>query len=128
MGVRVPLLVLMAYLRVEDQRAASRRHYDANKERLKQRAKEHDLEKKEYIRGKKRCPCADCGVQYPYYVMQFDHLPEFQKLRPLALMWERSWKDIDDEIAKCEVVCANCHAERTFQRTQATDAGPTVGS
>jgi hypothetical protein len=26
------------------------------------------------------------------------------------------WDDLLDEIAKCEVVCSNCHRERTHQR------------
>lgn len=71
------------------------------------------------IRDAKSQPCADCGVQYPYYVMQFDHLgdkefnvgnvgPTGSRLRLLK------------EIEKCDVVCANCHAERTHQRRHQT--------
>lgn len=26
------------------------------------------------------------------------------------------WLNLPEEIAKCEVVCANCHAIRTFDR------------
>jgi hypothetical protein len=28
----------------------------------------------------------------------------------------RSWQSILDEMAKCEVVCANCHRRRTARR------------
>jgi hypothetical protein len=30
---------------------------------------------KRLIRQAKARPCADCGVLYPYYVMDFDHRP-----------------------------------------------------
>lgn len=70
------------------------------------------------IRAAKARPCMDCGVEYPYYVMQFDHLndkefnvghtgPTGGRMRLLQ------------EIEKCDVVCANCHAERTHQRRKA---------
>lgn len=65
----------------------------------------------------KNKPCADCGEKYPPYVMDFDHLPGAPKVANVAAMpgaW--SEKTILAEIAKCEVVCANCHRERTYQR------------
>ncbi len=66
----------------------------------------------------KNVPCTDCGVQYPYYVMQFDHLPEYEKLYVLSEAVRRNLSEavVRAEIAKCDVVCANCHAERTHNR------------
>lgn len=65
-------------------------------------------------------PCADCGHKYPYYVMDFDHLPGTEKVDGISVMRAngRSRKLILEEIAKCDVVCANCHRERTHQRRQ----------
>ena len=66
------------------------------------------------IRSAKDKPCTDCGVQYPYYVMQFDHVdPKFktQSFDKLTLWTNR--EKLQAEIDKCEVVCANCHMERT---------------
>ena len=62
-------------------------------------------------------PCADCGVIYPPYVMQFDHLGDV-KDRDIAQMVNGALSEerIRAEMAKCEIVCANCHAERTYQR------------
>lgn len=74
------------------------------------------LQSSEIIRKLKEVPCADCKVQYPYYVMDFDHLEDFQKLNEVSRMYLYSQKNILDEIAKCEVVCSNCHRERTFKR------------
>lgn len=61
-------------------------------------------------------PCKDCGVKYPTECMDFDHLEnkEFG-------IGDHSVKDIEKilaEIAKCEVVCANCHRIRTKKRRQ----------
>ena len=63
--------------------------------------------------------CTDCGVQYPYYVMEFDHLDADAKhFNVSAGVTSVSHERLLAEIAKCEVVCANCHAERTHQRKQ----------
>lgn len=65
----------------------------------------------------KAVPCADCGVRYPPYVMDFDHvrgdkvdLVPRMAVRPVSLL------HLLREIAKCEVVCANCHRLRTSRR------------
>ncbi len=69
----------------------------------------------ELIRSKKDVPCTDCGIKYPYYVMDFDHLGLEEKIECVARM-TRSYKKLEKEIAKCEVVCSNCHRERTHSR------------
>lgn len=65
-------------------------------------------------------PCADCGVQYPYYVMDFDHV-RGEKVFTIATKKCRylNAKILQSEIDKCEVVCSNCHRERTYKRKQA---------
>lgn len=69
----------------------------------------------------KALPCKDCGVQYPSYVMQFDHVRGVKKLNIGSATRDCSSVDkLLAEIAKCEVVCANCHAARTYFRGQAT--------
>ncbi len=51
--------------------------------------------------------------------MQWDHLPEFEKLGDLSASWTgRSEEEILAEIAKCELVCTNCHTIRTFKRNR----------
>lgn len=32
------------------------------------------------------------------------------------LLYTKSWDTVLKEIAKCELVCSNCHKERTYQR------------
>jgi hypothetical protein len=59
-------------------------------------------------------PCVDCGED-DVVVLEFDHLKDklFEITRGIR---ERNWDDVLAEMAKCEVVCANCHRRRTAQR------------
>jgi len=62
-------------------------------------------------------PCTDCGQVFPPQVMQWDHLPGTPKLGNISTDFRgRSRGEILEEIAKCELVCTNCHTIRTFQR------------
>jgi len=112
----------MPYSDPAKRREASQRHYAKNTAVMKQRAAAHKTASRErnrqYVMAiKNATPCVDCGVQYPYYVMQFDHLGD-DKEDAVATMSNSacSIARLDAEIAKCELVCSNCHAERTFQR------------
>ena len=62
-------------------------------------------------------PCTDCGFSDPR-ALEFDHLPQFTKYLDVSAMVDRrfAWSKIEEEIAKCEVVCANCHRIRTHDR------------
>jgi len=65
--------------------------------------------------------CADCGYNAHPSALDFDHLPGSIKEHRLASMSGGSTKaKIDAEIAKCEVVCANCHRIRTALRRLAS--------
>ena len=72
-------------------------------------------DKQNFIKNlKEKTPCADCGKHYPYYVMQFDHLRD--KLFNIASNTGKYKNVLLAEIDKCEIVCANCHAVRTYNR------------
>jgi hypothetical protein len=60
-------------------------------------------------------PCTDCDRLYPYYVMDFDHA-RGEKFRGVSRMQGYSWERVLAEIAKCDLVCANCHRIRTQSR------------
>lgn len=66
--------------------------------------------------------CADCGENYPYWMLEFDHLGD----KKFSVSEHRNHTikldEVKKEIEKCEVVCCNCHRNRTFIR-QTTHAG-----
>lgn len=59
--------------------------------------------------------CADCGERDPT-VLEFDHLRDKKAVVSGLLRYTPSWNRMLEEIDKCEVVCANCHARRTARR------------
>lgn len=68
---------------------------------------------------KEKHGCADCRNHFPHYVLEFDHRPEFKKLDGVYRVLRNYGEDMAwAEIAKCDVVCANCHKIRTYQREQ----------
>lgn len=63
--------------------------------------------------------CKDCSKIYPVYVMDFDHV-SFNKVNNVSTMiYDLSFtiSQIIEEVSKCEIVCANCHRERTWKRS-----------
>lgn len=71
---------------------------------------------REFVASLKDKPCTDCGIKYPYYVMQFDHLPGEQKEFTIGTHRTLPKEVLIAEANKCDVVCANCHAVRTWKR------------
>jgi len=58
-------------------------------------------------------PCVDCRLS-DIRVLEFDHLRD--KKFCIGSMREHSVDSIINEIAKCEVRCANCHRIKTLER------------
>lgn len=92
--------------------------------RVKSRAKneQRNRENAAFISALKvQTGCTDCGYNRHPDALDFDHLPGVVKRSGISYLMRRSRQAILDEIAKCEVVCANCHRIRTWQRK--VDAG-----
>lgn len=98
-----------------------RRYRERNKEYYRELRGYRRQKLKEHVRKFKDKPCADCGNSYPYYVMDFDHRPGTIKLFEiadyLATHVVSTYDKLDAEIAKCDVVCANCHRIRSHKRS-----------
>lgn len=94
----------------ERAREIATRNYDKNAVRLRQARRDaFDL--------LKSAPCLDCGQTYPPYVMQFDHRdPEAKQYPADVSIMQRRPAIRDAELAKCDLVCANCHCKRTHQQ------------
>jgi len=73
---------------------------------------------REKINEIKSKPCMDCGIKYPWWVMDFDHRPKTKKIDSIKNMVSRNrpLKIILKEIKKCDIVCSNCHRHRTYLR------------
>jgi len=94
----------------------SRAHYRRNKADYLKRSVEQRKNFRKQLNELKNVPCTDCGNRYPAYVMQFDHLSD--KEFNVSQGHAKSFASVLKEIEKCEIVCANCHAIRTFNRSQ----------
>ena len=94
-------------------RAARRRHYAANAAAYKERAAAKRLVLLELAARAKEKPCADCDTEYPWWAMEFDHIDPTQKVANVSVLVKRgNRKALEEEIAKCEVVCPTCHRLR----------------
>lgn len=100
-----------------------RLYYSINIERqrelAKERKKKYALERKKFIHSLKKKPCMDCGKIYPPWVMDFDHRVGTIKLGSLGSIYKSklwTFEKIKIEIEKCDLVCANCHRQRTYER------------
>jgi hypothetical protein len=60
-------------------------------------------------------PCADCGNVFPPECMDFDHVRGNKAIKVSALV-ACSAERLMAEVAKCDLVCANCHRIRTRAR------------
>lgn len=70
-----------------------------------------------YINNLKSAPCMDCGRCFNPWVMDFDHRNPAEKEFSIAHAVEGGYtlERIKREVAKCDLVCANCHRERTYK-------------
>lgn len=119
-GYRTDAKILRAMCKdcIGDSKKAS---YQKNRQAYIDRAVVSRKQKREEIKHLskelKEVPCKDCGKSYPHYVMDFDHVGE-KSNKISNIVANASKRLFLEEVAKCEVVCANCHRERTFQRNQ----------
>jgi transposase len=68
---------------------------------------------------KEKNGCEDCKEKYPHWMLDFDHKPGFKKIdSPTQMLQKYSWEKALQELNKCDIVCANCHRIRTYQRNQ----------
>ena len=104
---------------------ACRRTYDAayhrrtRTRRLEQKRRYH-AELVNWHRSLKDAPCSDCGGRFHHAAMTWDHrLPHTKSYDVSTMISKRhSKRQILAEIAKCDLVCANCHAVRTHGRAR----------
>jgi hypothetical protein len=86
------------------------RWYAANKQRQIDRQSERKQEAITWVRSLKTA-CQRCGFANPV-ALQFHHLNPDEKDIAISTAINKGWgrARISEEIEKCEVICANCHA------------------
>lgn len=63
--------------------------------------------------------CIDCKEMYPHYVLEFDHREGEEKIGSVSELYASRGREIGlSEAKKCDIVCANCHKIRTYNRAQ----------
>lgn len=74
------------------------------------------LKHNEFLTKFKNRPCADCQGWFNPWQMDLDHIDRTTKTATVTSLKSFSTKRLLAEVRKCEVVCANCHRERTQMR------------
>lgn len=64
-------------------------------------------------------PCADCGNRFHPVAMDFDHRDPAEKSFQIS-KGPKNLQRVLAEIAKCDLVCANCHRVRTWTKGHTT--------
>ncbi len=98
-------------------REAQARWRDRNRVQINtQRATERLARRAEVARLKESSPCADCRNYFPAICMDYDHVGTDKVANVARLIADGPMGKVLAEIAKCELVCANCHRLRTATR------------
>lgn len=121
----------MPWKNKEKQRECHKKYYEANKDKVLSQVKEAN--KKLRARGKEflfnylqEHPCVDCGEADPI-VLEFDHV-RGEKIGDLKkMMYSYSIQNLQKEIEKCEVRCANCHRKATYKRRNNMETAKETG-
>jgi len=105
------------YWRARPKQLAAHQHaaYLRNAEARKLEMKGRRSVNRDKINLLKAAPCVDCGCTYPSEAMDFDHV-RGTKAFTIGSYSTRNWDVVLAEVAKCDLVCANCHRVRTKQR------------
>lgn len=91
------------YLSSEKTRKTTREGSKLRKKRLKQFIWDYYLAH----------PCVNCGESDPV-VLEFDHIDGATKSFGISeAIYSKSFKKVEAEIAKCQILCANCHKRKT---------------
>jgi len=105
----------------ECNRERSRRYYAENKEKHR----EVMADRRRAVKSRNQqnlCeyltthPCVDCD-ETNIIMLDFDHTSNDKSFDVSFMIPDHSWEKVLEEIAKCEVVCANCHRLRTATRS-----------
>ena len=110
----------MPYRDREQRNAYARAWYAKNagvhKELTTRRAKEDRKKIRAILDELKSQPCTDCDGRFDPVCMDFDHVTGVKLFNVSSGSTSYKLEKVLEEVAKCEIVCANCHRLRTKMR------------
>jgi hypothetical protein len=81
--------------------------------------RDHRAKRKEWLRKQKLAiSCEDCGFNDHPVALQFHHVDATDKVSEVSRLLHSEGRSLDviaSEIAKCDVLCANCHAIHHYE-------------
>ena len=104
----------------------------AETRRRKRNAKTYRSQKKRRQRRKKELVeaaggrCVDCGYAASVAALEFHHRDPSTKLFEVGQFSARALSRLQDEVSKCDLLCANCHRQRHAATERADAADPVV--
>ena len=103
-----------------------REYYATTRQRTVKRKWLRRAARRKWIKDLKRVPCMDCKIAFRPVCMDFDHRPGEVKHPALTRkngymamsQFAGTYSDavVRQEIAKCDIVCSNCHRIRPEDR------------
>lgn len=107
----------MPYKTKEEQRAWAARYRKNNVVKIRAWRKKHQDRKHKEHRAwlaalKVALGCVDCGYKENHLALDFDHVRGVKKMN-LSCMGMHNRNLVFEELAKCDVRCANCHRIKT---------------
>ena len=108
----------------EYQKNYMKKHYQQNRDYYKEKAKARNKRVRAELyafvnRYKTYVGCKDCGYKEHAVALQLDHVRGVKTMAVSSMVTRAtSLKRIKEEMRKCEVRCANCHAIVTQKRRE----------
>jgi L-lactate utilization protein LutB len=102
-----------------------RRWYQENKAKHITYVRNRDRKIKDWLKEyKKSLQCVECGESHPA-CLDFHHINPKEKSFALGRINKfLSVKLLQNEIAKCRVLCANCHRKEHYQQKERANERP----
>jgi endonuclease I len=99
----------------------SRKHYEANREEIINKAQAKKKEFREQWNAFKRTlKCTKCGFSHPA-ALDFHHVDPAEKEGNIhRLLSNGQFKKLEEELEKCIVLCANCHRIHHYEEKSVT--------
>jgi hypothetical protein len=100
-------IILCANCHLKEYSKFIKRSVKKNKQ-IKQRVKDKEKKKEFIFNYKKKSGCKICDTRDPI-CLTFHHVDPNNKVENMNRLLNSSWVVIKEEIAKCMILCANCH-------------------